>query len=258
MNFIQKSVMVKDVKLSYWDNINIQANNTIILLSPGAADGSHFKNYIKYFPSNVRLIAPDFIGRGGSDEVKKFNSIELVTDYTYQFIKSLKLNNIICLGVSFGTMIINELMKMDNKKLIKKVILIAPGEYIDKKYRKLIEIIAKPALRYENVRNLYKYLIDHYSSYFKGLPDKNLKSITEQLISTVRYKLEFNKPTDIPAIVVTLKNDKIVDKDSIIKIKNFYINHEVIEVNIDHVVNMETIEEIQVDLIPKLINKLDL
>ncbi len=228
MSLVQKITKIKNIQISYWDNNNTSAHKTIILLPPGAADGDFFNKYseyVSYFGKNYRVISPDYIGRGETNEIPEFDTPKIIAEYIYELILSLNLEDITLLWISFGTAVGNEIVKIDKKELVKNIILIAPGEFIDLKYKNFIEVLFTPALISERIAEIYRFLLSKFNAVLKGLPKTKVKSLDEQFISIMNYKIEYDKCCEIPCLIISLSKDKIIRKDSINKVEDFYKNH---------------------------------
>ena len=235
MEFFQKTIFIDNLKISYWETQNHNANKTIVLLSPGAWDGGFFKNFLNdYTDKDIRFIAPDYIGRGGTDEIVQFDTIKIVAKYTYKLLQALDLKKTTLMGISFGTMVCDEMVKTDRDNIVEKVVLIAPGEYMNDFQRIILNILFLPAKYSSKIRLLYRTLLVKYSKAFRDFPKDKIGSINEQWISTLNYKFSYSKKVNIPALIVLFKNDILVRPDSIKKINRFYLKHTLLEVDIPH------------------------
>ena len=253
--FTKKVFKSKNTQFSYWSNGVKNPLNIYILLAPGASGGGFFKNIIKLFPKNNLIISFDYPGRGSSIPISD-NSIYSISKEVLNYIKCLKLiKKPYLVGLSYGTAVATELVKIDSS-IFKELILVAPGEFIDKKYHFIIKLIFLPAKFSENIRKFYRaVLVKYLSSVFKTFPKKNLKSILYQWLGIIEYNLDTNFTCKLPCTILAYSHDQLIRKGSILKVKKIFPNSIIFLEVSDHNLNINYISKrLLIDLF-KLQNK---
>ena len=229
---------VNNKRFGYWSNDIKNPRRTSLLLSPGAYSGKFFKNFEKYLSDTDLFICPDFPARGFS-EPQGDNSVNGMANTIDKFISILNLNNIYLIGFSYGTQIATELLKI-NEKRFKKAILIASGEFFNTITRVILKIIFMPFLFSGTLRNkIRKYVLKYIY-----VPNKNLKEINLQWISTLSYKIPKNKIIYTPTIFVDFEKDQYVTKTSKNNIKEVFINSRTIIVDKIHPSNITNFDRL--------------
>ncbi|MBZ4683590.1 MAG: pimeloyl-[acyl-carrier protein] methyl ester esterase [Fusobacteriaceae bacterium] len=196
---------------------------------------------------NLMIIFPGFAS------VKEMYLEFIPKDYDYIFYNDLNLNNIsqykniIFLGWSLGT-----LLAIETINLIKpnKIMLISPTFNFTENFSKLIlEKMQKNILKNKELtlkqffKNCFFYK-ENYENFINRYFDK-IKNFEEQkLIKELEYLKNTNlkeKKYDTNALIIFSNNDKIIFKESSIKVFNNFINAKKIELNnCGHAIFFET------------------
>ncbi len=229
--------------ISYWEKESANPDKCFILLSPGFRGGEFFNVCEKFFPANYRLIAPDYPGRGDTDPLDHVcESVKEVAEDIYILINKLGLNNVTLLGISFGTMVINELVT--NYKLnVENIILITPGEYFRLPRRLILSSFMYPAKYSTKTRQLYKVILSKSLNRFKILPDKHLQSLVEQFFLAANYRVPNHNSINIPTTFVIASRDGYVRPGSVAKLRKLYPNRKEIRIDAIHRLNTAQIQE---------------
>lgn len=225
-----------DNVISYWDSGNTTAKEVVILLAPGASTGEVFAEVIKTIQvDTIRFIAPDFPGRGGSKYfVKGLNAIDTCSYEVLDLIEALKIEQYSILAVSFGTMVVDFLLKKDIGKC-KYCTLIAPGQYFTKRQRYFINLVFMPA-NLPFVSKIYKKLLSQVMTNIKYTDEKTLNM---QWKETLKYKIDKNKQHILNGTLVFCKYDDVVDRDSQIDLYLHYPNFKSVTFNYPHPIKKE-------------------
>lgn len=218
----QQICKVKGKRMSYWKRGSEKKGKNIILLAPGSYGGDFFQSFATMISDEYTLIAPDYPGRGFSDELIEHDTFDLIAQSMIDLIRFLDVTDAILVGVSFGTAVANEILNT-REDLFEQAILVAPGEFFSDIQDAVLKTIFFPSKFSDSIRKLYRYLLIKF--FHMKLPQKNLKSILEQWISTLDYRIEKRKKLTLPVVLIHFKNDQIIPKDSISKLKEIYTNH---------------------------------
>lgn len=256
-NIIKHSChLLNDYKLCYWDNENLNTKKVLISFSAGFDDGSELVEIAKYFPKDIRLISPAFPGRGGSHSLKKFDNFANIAQLLALWIEELNLSNkkLYIWGTSYGTAVLNELLKISKLKL-SGIILLTPGEFLNNDISK--EILKKTFKSINSKRSLRAYLQNFLHLFPPFNNDRfiqdNTKSLNEQWLATLDYKIDTDFNTSIPTLIIKSTDDKVITADSINKIYAVYQNHKIVEINHEHIINFFEEKEFVRELINKYI-----
>ena len=76
---------------------------------------------IKFFKNNFRVIAPALPGFGNSGTINSCDSIECMARSILRFLNKKKINNFNLLGHSMGGMIVQEMIKLEGKRILKLI-----------------------------------------------------------------------------------------------------------------------------------------
>lgn len=223
VTLIRNFIVINGVKLSYLDTQNYSAPQTVIILPSGSATSEMYGKVGDYFGDQVRLIIPDYIGRGESDFIEGPNSVEVVSDYVLQLIKKLSPANPVAFALSYGTLVTHELVKRE-PKLFTKVVLIAAGEYFDPVSRVALKKIMAPSLENDNLREAYRYLAKVAMFNPKYLDWVHSKSLVSQLLCILDHKVNFDKGfvCNCPSYAFNFKLDVVVRPGSFKKVGRAY------------------------------------
>ncbi len=229
-------------QFGYWSNGIKNPRRTCLLLAPGSHSGKFFKNFERYFDSRDLWICPDYPGRGYSLP-QLDNSINSTSETVAQFINVLKLDNLNLIGFSYGTQIATQLIRNDDKKY-KKIILIASGRYYSNNLRKLLisffDLIGNFKLLMQLIRNLIRKV-----SY---IPNKNLKELNMQWLSTLKYKIPVDFATNVPTIFVDFNKDQCVVRESRDVLRKVFANYKSYSLDKKHPVKKADFDEVFIKL----------
>lgn len=215
------SALVKGKLLVYWTHGSLQLPK-LLLLAPGGHDGTFYRNFAGALGSDYCLVAPDYPGRGGSDE-QRFNSIKSLSKTLALWLEQLGWEDLTLLGISFGGAVANELARIQEKR-INRIILIATGEFSRPALRPLINMLFMPALVSAKVQRLYhRYIVTHWPVFNKNYPVR-LPTLLKQGRAILSYKLP-KKALMMPAVIIMLKDDPLVTRGSLRKLQHLYPNH---------------------------------
>ena len=97
-------------------------NGTPLVLVHGFLGSSEmWSPQIKFFKNNFRVIVPTLPGFGKSNTMKSCDSIECMAEVILNFLEKKKINNFNLLGHSMGGMIVQEMVKIAGKKILKLI-----------------------------------------------------------------------------------------------------------------------------------------
>lgn len=252
---IQKSCKFQDnYKLCYWDNNNVDAKKALLFFSAGFDDGSELRELAEFFPDDIRLLSPCFPGRGGSHSLKKYDSFKNIANIVEQWISTLDLNDkeVYFWATSYGTAVLNELIKK-TKVQSSGIILLTPGEFLDNTIAKdLLKIGFKRTNTNKPLRSrLHKLLHLFYPFNNNIFLKDNTKSLNEQWLATLDYRIDTSFKTSIPTLIINSANDNIINADSVVKVLEVYQNHKIKEIDHEHIINFFTEKEFSKTLIEK-------
>ncbi len=224
-------VTINGKKLSYWKNNVKSPRKTLFILPYGPHSGKIIKNYMPYFDKDVRIISPDYPGRGKSDPIEDNSAAGLAASMN-ALVKKLKLREVIVVGISFGFSIANEMVRL-NEKICKTVVFVAGGEYFSTPQRIFLNLLFYPAKMSEGARRFYRRaLISLDITPF--YPPKNLKSILGQWLDSVNYLIPEDRKISTLAVILNMRRDKIVRKKSLAKLERIFTNCRVVEIDASH------------------------
>jgi pimeloyl-ACP methyl ester carboxylesterase len=219
-------------KLGYWDNEKKECKKTLILLAPGANSGKHFLLYKKLLATNFRIIAPDYIGRGYSSLLKREKYLSINALLIRKLVKKLKLKEVTIVAISYGTMVAIKIGEK-NKKWLKKMILIAGGEFFNLKQRKLLRMIFKLPEKSEAVMDFYEKVFNRVG-FFPELSKNNAVILEKQFQETLDFEIEIEKKIKTEAVLVHFRNDIIVNRDSREKMERKFTNQKTRWYRVNH------------------------
>ncbi|MBU0758069.1 MAG: alpha/beta hydrolase [Nanoarchaeota archaeon] len=254
----QKFVVVDGLHFSYWDNCVENSEKTVLFLPFAAETGQFAEVFETKLPKNIRIISPDYPGRGKSEKNDYHNTFESMAKDIDIFIREMKINNSILIAASFGTAVANELVKQNTG--FEKIILIAPGEFFSIPKKVLFRILFLPANFSERIRKTYLSVIRIFNpSLAKELDKVNLKSILCQWLNTLNYKIDPSHKNNIPTVFINLKKDTIIRKSSKKKLQMLYESNKSMTVNLEHTMDIDKFmgsEAIEKELILKIVKEI--
>jgi pimeloyl-ACP methyl ester carboxylesterase len=149
-------------------------------------------------------------------------------------LKKLKLKNFIFIGISFGSAILDKVIEnYDELGLVKKVVIVAGSEFFSYLNKVLIHLAFLPARLSGFIRNLYKKYYTKDGKY-PDILKSDVKSILDQWLSIINYWVDTKKKFNLPTLIVSLKNDVVVRRDSVAKLRQKYPNNVYITIEGEH------------------------
>ncbi|HEX8923304.1 MAG TPA: alpha/beta fold hydrolase [Patescibacteria group bacterium] len=224
----------------------------MLFLAPGASIGSAISGYRALTKGKYKIIAPDYLGRGKSSNLKNGNYIKESAKVISDLVERLKLNEVTIVAVSYGTMVANEMAKQGLPEPIKKIILIAPGEYFSPEQRALLKGLFIPANTFGKIQTLYERLIFGKYGFMDKPEDVDRETLNKQWMETLDYEIKTRKGTQIPCLLICFSKDKIVDKESIEKLKRIYRNNEILWFDEEHPLRNEDMKKLNRTVMKKI------
>lgn len=221
-----------ETKLGYWDNEKSACRKALILLAPGANSGKHFLLYKKLLEVNFRIIAPDYIGRGGSSFLKREKYLGLNALLIRKLVRRLGLKEVTIIGISYGTMVAMKIGEK-NKKWLKKMILIAGGEFFSLGQRKLLKLIFRPPEKSEKVMEFYNKFFNR-AGFFPEITKNNAAILEKQLQETLDFEINTERKIKTETVLVHFRKDIIVNRSSREKMEKKFTNHETKWYRVNH------------------------
>ena len=117
---LQKNLIVKNLKINYYQSNVLDKNNTLVFLHGWGSEAAHFRETLEKCEN---FIAIDLPGFGGSDMLKDVWTVNDYSDFLKDFLEKLEIRNPILAGHSFGGSIIIKYCASEGTA--KKIILIA-------------------------------------------------------------------------------------------------------------------------------------
>lgn len=223
---VHKHLVTEKETYSYYENSSKNYTQTVLLLLPGGSDGTLLKEFIGYFPKNVRIISPDLPGRGEAPYIAD-NSIRNIARWINGFVVAMGLRESILVGISFGGSTANEMLSQ-SKGLYKKVYLIASGEYFTPLKRIIITILFYPPTVPKICEKIWIYILLHWVHMFKFVPydsSFNYRGLFKQWLTIVNYKMDVGRRDETRVGLIFLSRDTVVNPSSIQKLQTIYPNH---------------------------------
>ena len=123
--------IVNGIKTTYID----QGSGEVVLMLHGWGSKKElFANIIDAVSKKYRVIAPDFPGRGETEEPPEVWAVDNFVNWTLSFIKQLGVEKLILLGHSFGGRVIIKMAAMENLPFaIEKIILTGSAGILPKR-----------------------------------------------------------------------------------------------------------------------------
>lgn len=247
---IQKVKHIKGTKkFSYWTNSKKEYSQIYVFLPPGAESGEFFRDLVDKVSDNTLIIAIDYPARGKTTPTGK-NDVISIAEEVVNYLKFFKFDKKIHLvGLSYGSAVAIEMCRIE-ECLFRELILIAPGEYIPKKYHFLIYTLFFPAKFSRHIRRWYrKFLVKFLPNIFTGFPKRNLKDILYQWLGILEYKIDETYNCNISCKIVAFSHDQIIRKGSILKVKKCFPNSLILLEIKDHHLDVSTLSKRILDYI---------
>lgn len=228
-----KTVSDGGITFSYYERDAEAYSDTLIFLSPGASTGRAVEMYLEYFPKNIRIISPDFPGRGGSTYVED-NSLENIGRLMNRFVELMGIEGSIIAGISFGGSVAHEMCRT---KDYKKVYMVASGEYFTPIVKAIITSLFYVPTISLLVQRLYVFIFLHIFPFFGRLEQDDwtdTRGLFAQWLKIVNYKIPTDKIMNCSAELVFLNHDHIVQRSSIRKLQMCYPNSVTTFINVRH------------------------
>lgn len=224
---MQDSVVINQ-QLIVYNVLNREREKSLVFLHGWRSQGLVWKDIAdKMNNQGFAIYMLDLPGFGDSPQPKSAFSVQDYADVVGEFIKKLKLNNVILIGHSFGGRIAIKLSAI-YPNLIKKIVLVDSAGLAENKSKGIsfLAKIAKPFFKPSFMRSLrekiYKKIgVEDYVA-TPQLKETFLKVINEDLSSNLT---QINKPTliicgendkDTPTAVAKIMNEKIKNSKLIV------------------------------------------
>lgn len=212
----------------------------LIYLSGGFENGSELNTISDVFPTNLRVLSPCLPGRGGSSRLRKINTFTNLAREVNNWLEALdvKEQTIYLWGTSFGSAIANEMFKII-KRPVAKIVLLTPGEFFaESSIKELGRKLFKNAYKHPDLlRSIKKLLHNFYPFNNDRFFTTDDRSLSEQWLSTLDYKVDTEFKTEIPALIINAKDDWVIVPESKQKILQVYKNARSIELAHQHVID---------------------
>jgi pimeloyl-ACP methyl ester carboxylesterase len=225
---MQDNLVINQQLIAY-EVLNRENNKALIFLHGWMSQGNVFKNIAERISSQgFAVYMLDLPGFGNSPEPKNAFSVQDYADIVAEFIKKLKLNDIILVGHSFGGRVVISLAS-NEPTLIKKIVLVdAAGLRINNGRNKVAFLakLAKPFFKPKFMsglrKKIYKTLgsVDYIES--GKLKETYLKVASEDLSG---YLPKINQPTliiwgdddkDTPLLFAKIMNERIKNSKMVV------------------------------------------
>ncbi len=251
----QNSKQFKWGKMSYWENYPKKAFKTVLLLSPGASGADFFNEFIPYFDNDYKFIAPDFPGRGESQNTEQGNSINLIADKIIELVDEIDLESFVIFSISFGTTIANEVAKKIPNK-IEHIIFIGSGEFLPVYLKPFASLLILPLTAPKIVCVPVSKFLKLFISPIRTVPDYQLKCIAQQYLSALWYKLRFTEISSISATFINFEHDYLITSKSKKLLKRVYPKSKTYQLDIKHVIKEANTDFVMRNTLPSIIRDL--
>lgn len=231
----QQITIIDGIEYSYWTNKVTKPSKILVMLPAGPSTGNTFEKYAENLPSNVLIIAPDYPGRGHTDDIPEVDTIPRIAKRM-----SILLQNVLgerhfqLVAQSFGGTVGTELVK-ENKLKIDKLFLIATGEFFAPDQKIIYHILFFPATLSNKFRVFYENFLTEHLHIFRDMKNESLKDILEQWLTILDYKIEDNFESKIDTIIVIFEKDKIVQYQSKTKLEKIFKNYKEFRLDLSHI-----------------------
>jgi pimeloyl-ACP methyl ester carboxylesterase len=222
----------------------------LLLLSPGVRDSRYWDRYVDLLPGKYRIIAPDYPGRGGSLNVQPQRTITDIADHINILLENLNVGNVTIFAQCFGTMIAIEMLRNSafTRDIVKKVVLITPGDYVKPIFRKIFIPLFTPTTKSKKIRTVYCHALRKWAI-LKKLKQEEALALNYQWLSVLHYKTPSDFCFDKPTLIIRSKHDYIVDPASYNNIYAIFPNSETTMVNEPHILPKEDVRRIIVEIV---------
>jgi pimeloyl-ACP methyl ester carboxylesterase len=238
---------MKAITLKNGNVISYRASDTLdspfVFLAPGPSDSSYFSRYINDYLENVNYLIPDYPGRGKSS-CQKDNSVQGVARSLDSLFDALNVNNITLIGFSYGTQVSVELLKI-NPSRYKEVHLAAVGQFYKLGKRFLFKLPFYLPMVFPKLQNIFRSLLIRFNIFGEDFPQKNLGAICDQWLNTLNYKYDLPQKYSVPITLYIYLNDQIVDSDSLIALRDSFINLKEVKLKGSHPGTLEEYSEFE-------------
>lgn len=136
--------IVIDRILTNYEVVNPKARKTVLLLHGWGSNASYWLPLIKTLSNQFRYYLLDLPGFGGTRELKTNSDVPDYTEFVHEFIKKLRLKDVILAGHSFGGQIASDFAL---KHKLKRLILIDAATVRVRTFRTKLKIILTKSLK---------------------------------------------------------------------------------------------------------------
>ncbi|MFH0962266.1 MAG: alpha/beta hydrolase [archaeon] len=246
----KKRVKVKGSRISYYDNCCRNPEKTLVFLQPGDLLGNSIEDFLRERNLKFRILSPDYPGRGESDCTED-NSIPALAERILAWKRALKLKRPVLIGVSFGAAVANEIIARGKRCDFEKAFIVLGGEYFRPVGKAAINFFFYPCRFSETLRKIYRFLVVSTIPALSGLYSVDLRSINEQWLSIVNYKLPLpGKEVSLPVVLINSKNDRVIDPSSKGKLRVLYKGCREYSIKAPHDLKLLNVSEIAREALP--------
>lgn len=200
-------ISVKNIKVNYIDE---GSGDTVLFLQGWGTNLDIYKKVIDKLSKTNRIIALDFPGFGKTPEPKTAWDVNDYTDFTIEFIRKLKLDNITLIGHSFGGRVIIRLMnKKERGFLVNKIVLIDSAGIkakltFKKKVKQKWYKACKKVYQIKLVEKMFPEAVNRFKNKHGSADYRKASPLMKQvLVKTVNEDLTDMLPNiDVPTLLV--------------------------------------------------------
>ncbi len=206
-----------------------QKNQIIVLLPPGVGNSNHFQKLGKLLSKSFFVIVIDLPGTNKSS--CSSCNMDQISKRIIDFIETKKIKNFILIGESYGA---NLAINISNSLDVKKIVLVGGGNFFNIFSKLFLTVIFLPPKFSKIIRKSYATLLTKLNIFdFSDYSDCQLNCIQKRWNEIIWYENpKFENKTN--TLIINSKNDYIVNKRSISRIRANYKNHKFVLLNCSH------------------------
>lgn len=223
-----------------------------ILFIHGLLDSSvGFRKVLEHLDKKFKIYLVDIpsFGKSSSPSEKFFCKLDIYSEIIYESLKKLDLKNITLVGHSMGGLICQHITILDNSNIIKKLVLISPGNSPHPKREEMRKLLFPKTIQDFNLllKKLYYNLENEPSDFFKkifisSIQNKKLDYLSENTIAN-EEKIFFGnkaKKINIQTKIISGLDDEITSQAEVKKLKSYIKNSELKLIpNAKHAIHLE-------------------
>jgi len=200
-------ISVKNIKVNYIDE---GSGDVVLFLQGWGTNLDIYKKVIDKISKTNRIIALDFPGFGKTPEPNSAWDVNDYTDFTIEFIRKLKLDNITLIGHSFGGRVIIRLMnKKDKGFVVNKIVLVDSAGIkgkltFKKKVKQKWYKTCKKVYQTKLVEKIFPDVVNRFKNNHGSADYRKASPLMKQvLVKTVNEDLTDMLPNiDVPTLLV--------------------------------------------------------